>query len=136
LTRPKLSPRKQPTQEVAKPIPLVSVRVDGNYRLTVNHESTKEPSFEIEQYLPALIQITPQDKTDHSISIRLIPPNQPKGRWKMSIYSQPWMNIRNGKLSMGQTPRSNLRLPFGPSQWTFFQQDLATSVSIDVRRFD
>jgi serine/threonine protein kinase len=111
----------------------VEVTIQDGYRAVLDHRPVQGGTIRILERHAHLIRVFP-DKGGHpELVLRLNPPEGSSERWRMSIATRPWMQIRLGKLPLGQTPKTDLPLPQGHSRLVLRRDDTVVRLSLSVR---
>ncbi len=84
-----------------------------NFKAWVNHHPVSGHRLTLRSDGPQLVKLLALGEETQEIMLRLQPPAKAGTRWMLSLRATPWMRLRIGDQAAGQTPRSDIRLPWG-----------------------
>jgi len=107
--RPEPKPRVVPV--IAKSA--ATLQWPKSFRAWVNHHPVSGHRLVLRSDKPQLVKLRALGEEAQEVMLRLQPPGKAGARWKLSLRATPWMRLRIGDQAAGQTPRSDLKLPWG-----------------------
>jgi hypothetical protein len=140
--QPPIAEKPIPTDPSSEPVanvffePHLQMSVETGWRMFVDHELQEGRSFKVKEYQPHLIRLVPLTGEQPEVIVRLTPPVRSSKKWRLTLSSNPWMNIKLGRQALGQTPRSDLKLPFGQSTLLLHRGDLSVRILLETQKSD
>ncbi|HUU00928.1 MAG TPA: serine/threonine-protein kinase [Myxococcota bacterium] len=130
---PVIEKQKTPVAKRADPGPGLRVTCSEGFAVTLDNRPLLGKRLSLGGPRPHLVRLKSLGAARAEILARFDPPGEGRNGWRVSLRSNPWMNIRLDGRPAGQTPRSRLPVEWGRSSLVLVRDDIRVELAIEAR---